>query len=89
MSRSLLLLKLLLCGILISSSISALAENGTATADRSPATALAGLDTVSDLQTTLMAAEPLLLSPANIDVDHLGADLGVRSRQLSKVRQQR
>ncbi len=39
---------------------------------RSSATALAALDVGEGLQATLFAAEPMLLSPANIDVDHRG-----------------
>ncbi len=39
---------------------------------RTPDTAIAGLDVASDLQVTLIAAEPMLLSPSNIDVDHMG-----------------
>lgn len=41
-------------------------------ADRKPEDAVAGLDVAEDLELTLFAAEPLLLSPSNIDVDHLG-----------------
>lgn len=33
---------------------------------------MAALDTPADLQATLVAAEPTLLSPSTIDVDHLG-----------------
>jgi putative membrane-bound dehydrogenase-like protein len=40
--------------------------------DRTPETALAGLDVAEGLEVQLMAAEPMLLSPSNIDVDHLG-----------------
>ncbi|MFM7919311.1 MAG: NPCBM/NEW2 domain-containing protein, partial [Planctomycetaceae bacterium] len=43
-----------------------------ATVDRSPATAVAGLDIAEGLDVQLFAAEPMLLSPSNIDVDHLG-----------------
>ena len=39
---------------------------------RSPEMALDGLETVDDLETQLIAAEPLLLSPSSIDVDHYG-----------------
>jgi putative membrane-bound dehydrogenase-like protein len=42
------------------------------TADRTPEAAVAGLDTAEGLETKLFAAEPMLLSPSNIDVDHLG-----------------
>ena len=41
-------------------------------ADRSPETAVRGLDVADGLEVTLFASEPLLLSPSNIDVDHLG-----------------
>ena len=45
----------------------------TATAvERSPETAVAGLDLAAGLDIQLFAAEPMLLSPSNIDVDHLG-----------------
>ena len=40
--------------------------------DRTPDSAVAGLKTGDGLETTLFAAEPLMLSPANCDVDHLG-----------------
>lgn len=33
---------------------------------------LAGLQVADDLQATLFAGEPMLLSPSNIDIDHLG-----------------
>jgi len=39
---------------------------------RDPAGAVAALDVPDDLEVKLFAAEPLLLSPSNIDVDHLG-----------------
>ena len=39
---------------------------------RAPDTALDSLDTPDDLEATLIAAEPTLLSPSTIDVDHLG-----------------
>jgi hypothetical protein len=39
---------------------------------RKPGDAVAGLDVADGLEVTLIAAEPLLLSPSNIDVDHLG-----------------
>ncbi|MEY2726199.1 MAG: hypothetical protein RLZZ458_2066 [Planctomycetota bacterium] len=42
------------------------------TADRSPEAATAGLDVAEGLEAKLFAAEPMLLSPSNIDVDHLG-----------------
>ena len=39
---------------------------------REPLDAVAGLEAHPSLQATLFAAEPMTLSPANIDVDHLG-----------------
>ena len=46
--------------------------NATRAADRDPKDAVAGLDVADGLEVKLMAAEPMLLSPSNIDVDHLG-----------------
>ncbi|MEY3457336.1 MAG: hypothetical protein RL215_493, partial [Planctomycetota bacterium] len=43
-----------------------------ATADRTPESAVSGLDVAEGLEAKLFAAEPMLLSPSNIDVDHLG-----------------
>ncbi|MFO0428075.1 MAG: PVC-type heme-binding CxxCH protein [Planctomyces sp.] len=43
-----------------------------ATDERRPADAVAGLDVSDGLECTLFAAEPMLFSPSNIDVDHLG-----------------
>jgi len=40
--------------------------------EREPANALAGLDAGSGLKVQLFAAEPLLLSPSNLEVDHKG-----------------
>ena len=40
--------------------------------DRTPENALAGLDVTDGVEPALFAAEPMLLSPSNIDVDHLG-----------------
>ncbi|MFN5436000.1 MAG: NPCBM/NEW2 domain-containing protein, partial [Planctomyces sp.] len=48
------------------------ATAATAAVDRSPAAAVAGLDRAEGLDMQLFAAEPMLLSPSNIDVDHLG-----------------
>ena len=47
---------------------------GTVAAEplRTPDTAATGLDVHEHLEVSLFAAEPLLLSPANIDVDHRG-----------------
>ncbi|MEZ6042259.1 MAG: NPCBM/NEW2 domain-containing protein [Planctomycetaceae bacterium] len=39
---------------------------------RDPATALAGIDVANGVEASLFAAEPMLLSPSNIDIDHLG-----------------
>ncbi len=44
----------------------------SATETRDPENAVAGLDVAEGLDATLFAAEPLLLSPSNIDIDHLG-----------------
>ena len=48
------------------------AANGQAAESRSPLDAVAALDVGEGLEATLFAAEPLLLSPSNIDIDHLG-----------------
>jgi putative membrane-bound dehydrogenase-like protein len=40
--------------------------------NRPPEAALAGLDVADGLEATLFAAEPMMLSPTNIDVDHRG-----------------
>ena len=40
--------------------------------EREAANALAGLDVGTGLKAQLFAAEPLLLSPSNVEVDHLG-----------------
>jgi putative membrane-bound dehydrogenase-like protein len=48
------------------------ATAATAAVDRSPAAAVAGIDRAEGLDMQLFAAEPMLLSPSNIDVDHLG-----------------
>jgi putative membrane-bound dehydrogenase-like protein len=40
--------------------------------DRTPDTAVAGLDVTDGVELKLFAAEPMLLSPSNIDIDHLG-----------------
>ena len=42
------------------------------TDDRTPEGAVAGLDVADGVELKLFAAEPLLLSPSNIDIDHLG-----------------
>ena len=41
-------------------------------ASRDPQDAVKALDIPDDLQATLFAAEPMMKSPSNIDVDHLG-----------------
>ena len=48
------------------------AQSGGAEASHDPEGAVAALDVPDDLAVKLFAAEPLLLSPSNIDVDHLG-----------------
>ncbi|HQX53631.1 MAG TPA: NPCBM/NEW2 domain-containing protein, partial [Planctomycetaceae bacterium] len=40
--------------------------------DRTPENAVAGLDIAEGLEVSLFAAEPVLLSPSNIDIDHMG-----------------
>ncbi len=40
--------------------------------DRTPENAVAGLDVTDGVELQLFAAEPMLLSPSNIDIDHLG-----------------
>ena len=40
--------------------------------DRTPETAVAGLDVADGVELKLFAAEPMLLSPSNIDIDHMG-----------------
>ena len=40
--------------------------------DRSPDSAIAGFDIADGLQVELFAAEPFMLSPSSIDIDHLG-----------------
>ena len=40
--------------------------------DRTPDNAVAGLDVTDGVELKLFAAEPMLLSPSNIDIDHLG-----------------
>ncbi len=45
---------------------------GELSVDRGAEHALAGLDVAEGLEATVFAAEPTLLSPSDIDVDHLG-----------------
>jgi len=65
-----------LCALLLACT---LATNNAQAADptgdlgkRNPIDALSGLDVGDGLQAELFAAEPMLLSPSNIDVDHRG-----------------
>ncbi|MEQ9409625.1 MAG: NPCBM/NEW2 domain-containing protein [Fuerstiella sp.] len=48
------------------------AASGRPDVDRSPESAVATLDVGKGLEVSLFAAEPMLLSPSNIDIDHLG-----------------
>ena len=48
------------------------AAPGSPTNDRTPEGAIAGLDVADGVELKLFAAEPMLLSPSNIDIDHLG-----------------
>ncbi len=48
------------------------AAPGVPTNDRTPEGAVAGLDVTEGVELKLFAAEPLLLSPSNIDIDHMG-----------------
>ena len=43
-----------------------------ASVDRTPENAVAVLDVADGVELNLFAAEPMLLSPSNIDIDHLG-----------------
>jgi len=55
------------------SALAASAVNASAAdASHDAAQAVAGLDVADGLEATLFAAEPMLLSPTDIDVDHLG-----------------
>jgi putative membrane-bound dehydrogenase-like protein len=56
----------------IASAVSAEAPNDTAKPDRTPQQGLAALDVGDGLEATIFAAEPMLLSPTNIDIDHRG-----------------
>lgn len=47
-------------------------KGGTAGVTRDPEDATAALDVAEGLTVTLVASEPTLLSPSNIDIDHLG-----------------
>ena len=48
------------------------AAPGSPTNDRTPEGAVAGLDVTEGVELKLFAAEPMLLSPSNIDIDHMG-----------------
>ncbi|MEZ6031649.1 MAG: c-type cytochrome [Planctomycetaceae bacterium] len=48
------------------------AKPATTDGERSPQTAVSGLDVADGVDLKLFAAEPMLLSPSNIDIDHLG-----------------
>lgn len=52
--------------------VAVLAGDANNHARRTPAAALSGLDVADGLEATLFAAEPTLLSPTNVDVDHCG-----------------
>jgi putative membrane-bound dehydrogenase-like protein len=45
---------------------------GTVGGERTPETAVPNLEVHPDLEVSLFAAEPMMLSPSNIDVDHRG-----------------
>ena len=47
-------------------------QPGSDSGSREPDSALANLDVHADLQATLFAAEPIMLNPTNIDIDHRG-----------------
>jgi putative membrane-bound dehydrogenase-like protein len=47
-------------------------QKASAEDDHPPSKAVAGLDVAPGLEATLFASEPMVLSPSNIDVDHLG-----------------
>lgn len=46
--------------------------DGAVSADRTPDVAVSGLEIAEDLAVSLVAAEPMLVNPSNIDVDHKG-----------------
>lgn len=52
--------------------VAALVINTALASDRTPDQAVSGLKVNDQLQVQLIASEPMLLSPSNIDVDHLG-----------------
>ncbi|MFP6669241.1 MAG: PVC-type heme-binding CxxCH protein [Pirellulales bacterium] len=45
---------------------------GNAPVSRDPALAVGGLDVAEGLEATLFAAEPMMLNPSNIEIDHRG-----------------
>lgn len=49
-----------------------LATRGQDSGDRDAAEAVAGLDVADGLEVKLFASEPMMLSPSNMDIDHLG-----------------
>ncbi|MCH7687423.1 MAG: HEAT repeat domain-containing protein [Planctomycetes bacterium] len=56
----------------IVSSVSAETSNETAKPERTPQQGLAALDVGDGLEATIFAAEPMLLSPTNFDIDYRG-----------------
>ena len=72
MPRRLPLLSLTACAVLSPAVRCPAAEPADLPAKRAPAAAVGGLDVAADLDVSLFAAEPMLLSPSNIDVDHAG-----------------
>lgn len=57
---------------IVSSELDSLYSQLTDAQKRSPKYAIAGLNVAEGLEATLFAAEPTLVNPTNIDVDHLG-----------------
>jgi len=58
-------------GNLVATAAKGGSKDGGAT-QREPENAVAGLDVHEELQVELFAAEPLLMNPSNIDIDHKG-----------------
>ena len=65
-------MRLTRCNVLLLTIASVISAAGQADDLRQPDAAVAGLDAADGLEVALIAAEPMLLSPSNIDVDHLG-----------------
>ena len=65
----LLLLTILACTV---STLHAEAPNDTAKPHRTPQQGLSALDVGEGLEATIFAAEPMMLSPTNIDIDYRG-----------------